>query len=232
MKKIVISFVAVALGMLLSSLLTNEKDSTENGYDELVTVSTSEDTSSEILVINEIGKHFTIPIASIPQLATYLETAPDAKMELARIHYEFLSGDSDHFVLKYGCGNKRCHLLLVEVIDSGAVTTVELGEGIYASAEVFQQQAMFLIAENEGNEVVRHKIMLVDLHTLKNIYPKDQLLTELYFVDARYPITKLEWLSETSIRLEVADIDEASYEAVASWYKEEDAAVVVVEIAL
>lgn len=232
MKKIVISFVVVVLGMLLSSLLTNEKHSTENGYDELVTVSTSEEASSELLVINEIGKHFTIPIASIPQLATYLQTAPDLKAELTRIHYEFISGDSDHFVLKYGCGNKRCQLLLVEMTDSGAVKTMDLGEGIYASAEVFQQQALFLIAENEGNEVVRHKILLVNLETMNPVQPLDSQLAARYFDQALYPITKLEWLSETLIRLEVADLEVPSDEAVAGWYKEEDSPVRVVEIAL
>lgn len=232
MKKIVISFIAITLGMLLFSLRTDEQHSTDNGYDELVTVSTTEEAASEILIINEIGKHFTIPIAALPQLETYLQSESDQEAELARIHYEFLSGNSDHFVLKYGCGNKRCQLLLVELMDSESVTTFDLGEGIFAGAEVFQQRAMFLIAENEGNVVVRHKIVLVDLSTMNPLHPLDQQLAAHYFEEALYPITKFEWLSETAIRLEVADLEEASFEAVERWYQEEDSDVRVVEVGL
>ena len=232
MKKIVISFVVIALGMLLFSLRTDEQHSTDNSYDQLVTVSTTEEAASEILVINEIGKHFTIPITALPQLATYLQTEPDPAAELATIHYEFLSGTSDHFVLKYGCGNKRCQLLLVELTDSDEVKTFDLGEGIFAGAEVFQQRAMFLIAENEGNVVVRHKIVLVDLSTMNPLQPMDPQLATSYFEEAIYPIMKWEWLSETAIRLEVADLEETSFEAVERWYGAEDSAVKVVEVAL
>ena len=232
MKKIVASLLVIALAMLLFSILNNEKLSTDSGEGEVVTSSLNAETPSEIIVTNEIGKHFDIPIASLPQFATYLETEADVEAELARIQFEFLSGDSDHFVLKYGCGNKRCNLLLVQITESDEVKTTDLGEGIFAGFEVFQQKAMLRIAENDGNEVVRHKIVLVDLHSMKFIHPQNQQLVERYFAEALYPITKFEWISETAIRLEIAELADTSYEAIAGWYQAVDSPVSTVEIEL
>lgn len=218
--------------MFLFTIVNNTKPSTENGHEELSVESSGEEAPLEIIVINEIGKHFTVPVAALPQLATYLEAESDVEMELARIQYEFLTEDADNFVLKYGCGNKQCQLLLVQMAESGDITTAEIGEGIYAGADVFQQKALIRIAENEGNEVVRHKIVLIDLLTMTPLLPIEEQLIEHYFTQAIFPITKFEWLDDDTIRLEVAELQDTTFDSIKEWYEADYSSVKTVNIKL
>lgn len=225
-KKFFYPILLVGTILMLSVLLYNSKaDSTlinEVGNIVETTISPIEDVPSEITLDDENGKRFIVPISSIPDLENYLETEMDIKTELERIQVEFLnlnSANENYFVLKYGCGIKICNLVLVQITETNEVKTIFLTVGIFTGSEVFEQKAIFRIAVNEGNEIVRHQIMIVDLNTMNILHPIDKNADEYYFKSPLYPITEFKWITQDSIELVVADISDTTYETIENWYK-------------
>lgn len=223
MRKKFIYILLVGIILILSFFLTNSTFKNEDNHID-TTLSTNEDIPSEITLDNGNGERFIVPISSIPDLESYLESETDIKTELERIQVEFLNWDisNDHdyyFILKYGCGNKFCNLVLVQITELNEVTTTYLAEGIFTGSKAFEEKAMFRIAENEGNAVLRHQIIIVDLNTMIFLHPTDINNDENYFISPIYPITEFKWISPDSIELVIADIPDSTYESIEKWYK-------------
>lgn len=85
----------------------------------------------------------------------------DIQTELERIQIEYLDwnmSNYDYFVLNYGCRNKLCDLVLIQINDLQEVKRIYLVNGMVIDSTTYEQKAMFRIAVNEGNTVVRHQI--------------------------------------------------------------------------
>lgn len=71
-------------------------------------------------------------------IITNLEEATDIKAELERIHVEYLNWNSsrdNYFLLSYGCGNKMCDLVLIQVNALQEVKTFYLANGIFIQVQ-------------------------------------------------------------------------------------------------
>lgn len=223
----------VAVVFILSELrkdtksvkLSNQKDTEEikmsSANDEVASI-------EEITLDSSTGKTFNVPIVALPDLKMYLDDAMDLEAELERIQVEHLdwnSSDNNYFILKYGCGNKLCDLVFVQIDKQNNVRTVYLTNGSFAGSEVLEGKAMLRIAVNEGASVARHQMFLIDLQKMDKLFPLNENDKEHYFNVPLYPITEFKWLSEKTIELVVADITDTSYEWLEKWYEATNPAV-------
>ena len=227
---LLIGIILVGFGLILSALLNNNKSVSSSSEEEtkpdaeIIKTSTSnqEVAPSEITLNSGNGKTFNIPISSIPDLEKYLEDATDTKTELERIEADYLNwniSDKDYFILKYGCGNKICDLVFVQINKQNEVETIYLTSGSFAGSEVFEGKAMLRIAVNEGANVARHQMFIIDLNLMDNLHPLNKNDDEYYFNSPLYPITEFKWISANTVELVVADIADTSYESLEKWYK-------------
>lgn len=138
-------------------------------------------------------------------------------MQVEHLNWNRLS--ANYFILKYGCGNKLCNLVLIQITGLNEVKTKYVTEGIIAGSDVFEENAMIRIAVNEGSDVARHQMILIDLNTLNTLHPIDNNDDALYFTSPLYPITQFKWITAHTIELVVADIPDTTYESVEKWYK-------------
>ena len=237
-KKIIyILLITIGILWLLSLWITSIQDKPiteieEAGFNE-TSLNTDKAIPNKIILDNGNGQRFNVPIASIPDLEKYLEEQIDKKVEIDRIQTEYLNWniqDNYYFVLKYGCGNKLCNLVLVQLSKGSEINTLYLSEGILAGTKVKENKAMFRIAVNEGSSVATHQILIADLIKMKLIVPLDKTMEELYFKSPNYPITDFKWITANTILLEVADIHDGNYETLEKWYKAANAPLKNVEI--
>ena len=94
---------------------------------------------SEIILDSDSGQSFTVPLSSIPDFKYYLDEATDIQTELERMQVEFLDwniSSNHYFILKYGCGNKMCDLVLIQITELHEVKTIYLGNGIFTGEKV------------------------------------------------------------------------------------------------
>ena len=230
---LLIGFLVVVV-LILSELRNEIKSVTSSNQKKTEEIKTSaanqevEVAPLEITLDSGTGKTFNVPITALPDLERYLEDAMDLEAELERIQVEYLdsnSSDNNYFILKYGCGNKICDLELVRIDNQNNVRILYLTSGIFAGSEVLEEKALLRIAVNEGANVARHQIFLIDLHTMDTLQPLNKNYEEHYFNAPLYPITEFKWLSENTIELVVADITDISYESLEKWYKDTNPAV-------
>ena len=176
---------------------------------------------AEITFDNGRGESFNVPLSSIPDFKNYLDEATDIQTELERTQVEFLdwnSSNNHYFVLKYGCGNKMCDLVLIQITELHEVKTIYLANGIFTGSKASEEKAMVRIAENEGSTVLRHQIIIVDLKTMTILHPVDKNDEESYFNSPLYPITEFKWMTADTIELIVADIPDTTYESIEKWF--------------
>lgn len=212
--------------------LTDDHEET-NIQNEYASSTKKEKVPSEITFENDSGQSVKVPFSTIPELNNYLADVADIHAELQRIQVEYLDWNqlnNDYFVLNYGCGNKLCDLVLVQIQNLQVVKTFYLGNGMFMDSKTFEQKAMIRIAVNEGNTVIRHQIMLVNINTLEKVDVADKNGVAAYFNEPLYPITDYKMVTANTIVLEVADIPDTTYESIEKWSQAANPPVKSVEI--
>lgn len=216
---LIIGIIAVIIIMVIGVMVEIKIDSVERVEEPVYSEPIKKEVPSHIKFHNENGESIHVPIASLPDLEMYLDGETDIGTEIERIQVEYLDWHStkdQYFILKYGCGNKICQLVLVQISELNEVNTLYLGDGFFTGFEEFENTIMLRIGINEGNEVIRHRIVIVDLNTMQIHHP---LNDEVFFNSLLYPITQFKWLTENTIELVVADVPDTTYESIEKWYK-------------
>ncbi|MEQ6391366.1 hypothetical protein RZN22_19040, partial [Bacillaceae bacterium S4-13-58] len=121
----------------------------------------------------------------------------------------------DYAIIKYSCGSKLCDQLFIEHKD-GNVESIPVSEGsMLLDYKQNNNHVALLFGRNEGSEVLRNKVEVIDLHTFEKVpVPSDVAR----FNSFDYPIPSLEW-EGNSLILSVADIKDKSFETVKKWYE-------------
>ncbi|MEQ6391393.1 hypothetical protein RZN22_19210, partial [Bacillaceae bacterium S4-13-58] len=120
----------------------------------------------------------------------------------------------DYAIIKYSCGSKICDQLFI-AHKGGNVESILVSEG--SMLLDYKQNSDFLallFGRNEGSEVLRNKVEVIDLHSLKEILAPNDVAK---FNSFDYPISSFKW-EGNSLVLYVADIRDKSYETVKKWY--------------
>ena len=219
---LIIGIIAVIVIMVIGVMEVIKIDSVELVEEPVYSELINKEVSSLVKFENEDGESIHVPIASLPDLETHLDGETDIGTEIERIQVEYLdwhSTKNQYYILKYGCGNKICQLVLVQISELNEVNTLYLGDGIYTGFEEIENTIMLRIGINEGNEVIRHRIVIVDLNTMQIQHPLNKNDDEVFFNSPLYPITQFKWLTENTIELVVADVPDTTYKSIEKWYK-------------
>ncbi len=207
----------------------------DNVIQSVSTLPNKGEVPSDIMFNKGDGEIFYVPISSIPDFEKYLAEASDINIELERIQVEYLDWNfkiNQYYMLKYGCGNKICQLVLVQISELDEVKTLHLGEGIFTGFEGIENTVMLRIGINEGNELIRHQIVILDLNTMQIQHPNNKKDDELYFNVPIYPITQFKWMTRDTIELVVADVPDTTYESIEKWYKSNNPPVKSIKITI
>lgn len=210
--------------LLLSSLSGCVNESSPLPKKESITNETKEEFSFSIDT-----KEYKVPIDKIPSLNDYLSqyTSVERKQEIARmIVTPFQSKQNGLFVdVGYSCGTKICDHTLIQM-ENNYIKTLPLDQASIFQRALFSDDEKYLailLGRNEGNEMVRNNLYIVDTDKLERIQinNSNDVINQLISVDSFiWPMIEFNWLDNRTMQLTVADINDSSYESVAKWFKE------------
>ncbi|GIO29399.1 MULTISPECIES: hypothetical protein [Paenibacillus] len=158
-----------------------------------------------------------ISVDKIPIINSYLEPFEDKKSELNRMRINdlFTYNQKDYILLNYSCGTKLCNQLLLEHKD-GEWQSLQISESSFFQVSKQNGEiAAFLFGRNEGSEVLRNQVVIVNLKKFQEIPPPENLNMLSSF---EYPISMIEWNDDTLIA-RVTNIDDTSFTNVKEWNK-------------
>lgn len=173
-------------------------------------------------LLDSQGIVFSIPFSSIPIYRDYLQEQSDSVDEIERSSFELLplnsSNGSKYGVLMYNCGNKLCSSLLVKL--SETITSIELGNSMLMDMKQSPNLglAAFRYGENEGNLVIRNRLILINLENMELLHPVSKVFSKEFVESATWPITEYEWNSDQNLSIRVADIQNADYNSLLTWF--------------
>ncbi|MGM8214565.1 hypothetical protein ACLIA0_03220 [Bacillaceae bacterium W0354] len=162
-----------------------------------------------------------IAINDLPEVRRFLEEqGKDAPFQLNRVVTDYLlEYNGKEFInIGYNCGAKLCTHLIVEYQDGVSDSMMVLETGIFTH-EIYTNKSYVALnyAMNEGADIVRHKVIILNLDTF-DIVPVPEEAMRLHSFE--YPILSLEWRNETLVGT-VPDVDDTSYDSLKEWYGNE-----------
>lgn len=116
------------------------------------------------------------------------------------------------------CGDYNCQLAFV--VRNGK--TIISGPVVFGSKMSFKRSpnlekviiALRYIEPLEDTLIERSMLQIVNITTMQAEVPTSQ---EVYFSEQSYPITHYDWMNDTMIQLEVADINDAKADTIYHW---------------
>ncbi|WP_194434101.1 hypothetical protein [Paenibacillus segetis] len=160
-----------------------------------------------------------VPVSQVPALDAYLSKEQYTKIEFDRLQVSSIYDTNQVEVVRvgYGCGNKMCQNVLVQVKDNETLS-LELPESIYMDSLLLQSQydtrALIQYGYDEGN-VNRSGIVGIDLDTFQILKITDEDIEKLM---GQIPIQEKTWIDAQTIELMIADVPDGSFEALKVWY--------------
>ncbi|MDH6350758.1 MULTISPECIES: hypothetical protein [Brevibacillus] len=176
------------------------------------------------------SKEYDLPINQIQVLQDYLNeyTPEEQRIEIDRIVVKPLwSGTNGLFAdVAYACGTKLCSHILVHLQGDNVKSLPLEPSSIFQQAILSpdEKYAAILLGRNEGNEVIRHHLSIIDLRKLEllPIHKAEEKLQPLLSPESfELPITDLAWVDGHTLEISVPMLTDFSYEAVAKWFKED-----------
>lgn len=172
------------------------------------------------VIRSDQGSGIELPLDELPPLRAYLEGAAEEELERTAFS-EIETGETDRLgVVKYGCGNKSCSLLLVRSGDSGT-SSIELPRGLYMDSRVDRGRILLRLAYPEGNRVVRHLILPVDYRTMTLLSYGDENDQKELLSSPSWPVMDYGWDGKDRFWIETADADIGEYEKLEQWFANE-----------
>lgn len=175
------------------------------------------------VITSDQGNEIELPLDELPQLRAYLEDEGAAEEELERTAFsEIETGGTGRLgVVKYGCGNKSCSLLLVRIGDAGT-SSIELPRGLYVDSRAAKGRILLRLAYPEGNRVVRHRILPVDYRTMTLLPYGDENDQKELVASPSWPVMDYGWDGTDRIWIETADAEIGEYGNLEPWFADEN----------
>jgi len=164
----------------------------------------------------------SISISKIEALNEYLEKENFNPVEIERLRIDSIFSEGENITahIGYGCGNKSCHNVLVQVSDK-EVSSIVISDGIYMKSIMSENKSRFLIqyGSNEGGTVIRSAIIGVNLHPFKKLSMVSNEHLEMYGSEPIVPIVEAVWLDNQTVTILVANISDTKYENLEKWFQ-------------
>lgn len=156
----------------------------------------------------------------VPELKEYLENSSDPEIEIDRIKVTYLTkfNSNEYYIISYGGGVKLSSNLLLKKDEDGLFTSKLLSE-----ASMYQnfmnspnkKYIVFLFGRNEGPEVIRNELVVVNTITLVRI-EIDEIIKPFTL-----PILKYIWVNNETLEIIVPDIKNTDFNTLNQWFKYE-----------
>lgn len=156
-----------------------------------------------------------VSIDKVPILKSYLEQFEDTNSEINRIRSKYLytNNQKNYILVNYSCGTKHCNQLLLEEKE-GDIQSIQVSDSSYLQDFKDNNDYLaFLFGRNEGSEVVRNQVVIINLKDFQIISPPEDLILLESF---EYPIPMIEWKNGI-LTATMAKIDDTSYEGIIQW---------------
>ncbi|WP_313798276.1 hypothetical protein [Cytobacillus sp.] len=153
----------------------------------------------------------------VPILKSYLAQFDEPEIEMSRMQSTYLISykQRDYFLLSYSCGTKICHQLLLEHYQ-GKIKSFEVSEASFLQDSKHSNNYLaFLFGRNEGKEVIRNQVVIVDLQNFRKMtLPEHFGILESF----EYPIPSIEW-KDRHLKATIAVLEDPSYDSIKEWNK-------------
>ncbi|WP_332645207.1 hypothetical protein [Lysinibacillus sp. 54212] len=165
------------------------------------------------------GEAKSFIVADMPPIRERLQESSDYGLEVSKMAYiELYLPDSSakYFFLETACEQNTCNVFLVKESTAG-IQTLAIGEGLvdeYAEFSPNMKRALIRFAKITSEEVIRHRLVAVDLSTMKLLNPASG---KEYFMEYTLPIEKYNWLNDERISILTADIDSYTDKDIRTW---------------
>lgn len=190
-----------------------------------VTVTDVNGTDNVLTIQDETGRVFDVLVNDIPIYKAYLDSQEDIQTEIERTQFEIIntSTEGQIILLKYNCGNKQCSTLLMKIRNL-EITSLALANGIFQDYKISLEKDKLLLryGYNEGDAVVRHILIGIDLLEMKVIPFESSKIAEEYMFKPTWPIVDYKWIDNERVMIETADLETADFESVQHWYTSTD----------
>ena len=217
--------------IVVFSIVTNQNPTPT--LNSTVTVTLVNDTDNFLTIQDETGRVFDVSVNDIPIYKEYLDSQEDIKTEIERTQFEIINTSTEDqiILLKYNCGNKQCSTLLMKIKNS-EITSLALANGIFQDYEISLEKDKLLLryGYNEGDAVVRHILIGIDLLEMKVIPFESSKIGEEYMFTPTWPIVAYKWTDNDRVMIETADLESADFESVQHWYTSTDNKTIEIEV--
>jgi len=187
-----------------------------------------EQSSTENIINLSNDKHkLTIPVSSVPELQEYLKqySAEEQEAEKKRMQIDSFTIDQKtiYFVLKYSCGTKLCNTILLKKSGDDLQTRSLLETVTFAGYQFSpdQKKLALMFGRNEGTEVNRETILVVNTGDLKTIVGKETtnntIYQSLFNGEVGLPILQYSWKDSSTIEAIVPKINSTAYDDIKKW---------------
>jgi len=160
-------------------------------------------------------------LKDLPLIQKYVQTSSNPELEVARMRIQELENSLEEtslYMLRYACEAKLCSHMLIKETKKNIQTMLvsDLSQFREATFSPDQKKLLLTFSINEGNEVTREKISVVNI---KNLQPVPLTLKDEMDLNFGWPILAATWTSGESIEVSVPDLDDSSFESIKFWHQ-------------
>lgn len=213
----------IVMASLLLIFIYNERSPASTSKSKSTETTISDENVEQLTISDENGESFSLFVKDIPLFQDYLDTQENRKNEIERTQFTILDAaqGTKYVLLQYSCGNKLCDTLLIKVSDSN-VESLALVNGIFQDYKISTDngKALLRYGYNEGDLVVRHILIAIDLVQLKIIpHPSTEQAKAYMDTDSpTWPILDYNWLDNKRFVIKSADLRSSDFQAIKEWY--------------
>ncbi|MGN7477835.1 hypothetical protein ACTHOQ_08255 [Solibacillus silvestris] len=226
-------YYAEGSGLIAKTFITNDEYEVVSvlaSINEKPNPNTEEIISFKNIATNEEEK---LPLNKMTFLDPLLFYKSDA--EKFEMTYEplFTYNDAEIGVFKYDCAEQFCEMAFVK----RNYEDITFGSVVWGTLQSFKrspnlENVIFSITLEEfydGAVLTRTMLHVLNVNTMQTKSPNS---FEHYFSDPFYPINHYEWIDDTTIQAEVADIDDYESETILKWQQSHGKKTKVIEVSL
>jgi len=223
MKKIFLTLVMTAFVSLIALGCANTAPSSAS-----ITPAKEEQSSKEnFITLSNETHELTIQVSLVPELQEYLKqySAEEVEAEKKRMAIDSFTVDQKtvYFVLNYSCGTKLCNTILLKKTGE-SIQSRFLFESVTFIDYQFspdRKKLAMRFGRNEGIEVYRETILVMNVEDLKTIEGKeitnDPLYQSLIDIEVGLPILQYSWKDSLTIEATLPKINPKAPEEIKEW---------------
>ncbi|WP_342574347.1 hypothetical protein MHH37_19680 [Solibacillus sp. FSL K6-1781] len=211
-------------GNEITSVLASINEPPTQTTEEMVSFKNIETKQTEILPLTKL--------TFLDSLTFYKSNAAQFEMTYEPLRLSKYN-ETEIGVFRYNCDELNCEMAFAKrsngelnfgATSAGTIDSFKLSPNL--------ERIIFSITRDEnyaGNVLSRTMLLILNIETMQMVIPTSQ---PFYFDSHLYPITHYDWINDTTIQAEVANISDYESETILKWQQLQEKETKVIEVSL